>query len=161
RPLWAIRYPPFCLAANVFQRWDPYGYRLWPSRSIAHRYPLDAPRAVTLNSNADGFRSRREFESRDGRPRIVGLGDSMGCGEGVEEQARFPELLGAAEPAGRVDNLGMVGFGPDLMLRALETVGLDPPPAVVILAMFTDDPRRVAPPYQGVGFPLPRFALRD
>lgn len=152
RPQWAITHPPSCFYANVFQEWPAYGYRLWPSRTIA------APDgSATFHANAAGFRARREVDARDARPRIVVLGDSMVFGVGVEEEARFTELLEAAEPGWRVDNLGMIGFGPDLMLRALEAVGLDPPPAAVVLAMFTDDFRRVVPPYQGAGFALPRY----
>src|SRR5262249_46976068 len=81
-------------------------------------------------------------------------------GEGVEEDERFTERLEAIEPGWRVDNLGMVGFGPDLMLRALETVGLDPPPRAVLFAIFTDDFRRVVAPYAGAGFRIPPSELR-
>jgi hypothetical protein len=125
------------------------------------RYPPDAPHTVTLTSNADGFRSRRELRQPDERTRIVVLGDSMVFGEGVEEPERFTELLETMEPGWRVENLGMVGYGPDLMLRALEHVGLDPVPDVVVLAQFTDDFRRVVLPYAGAGFLLPRYVLRD
>jgi len=92
---------------------------------------------------------------------VVVLGDSMVFGVGVEEAERCTEVLEALEPGWRVDNLGMVGYGPDLMLRALEAVGLDPPPDVVVLVIFSHDVYRVAPEVPGVGFPLPRFVLRS
>jgi hypothetical protein len=126
---------------------------------VPYRYPHDAPYTVTVTSNADGFRGRRELDARDARARIVVLGDSMVFGPGVEEPERFTELLEGMAPGWRVDNLGMIGYGPDLMVRALEHVGLDPMPAVVVLAQFTDDFRRVVPPYSGAGFPLPRYQL--
>jgi hypothetical protein len=122
---------------------------------------IEHPRLVTVTSNRDGFRSRRELRPGDGRTQIVMLGDSMVFGVGVEEPERFTELLEQREPDWRVENLGMVGFGPDLMLRALETVGLDPKPDVVVLGMFSHDVYRVVPEAQGAGFPVPRFALVD
>jgi hypothetical protein len=159
--LWTIHYPPICWRPDLYQRFDPYGYRLWPSRRMRHLYPVDHPRALRITSNSDGFRSRRELRPGDERTRIVVLGDSMVFGMGVEEPERFTELLEAREPRWRVENLGMTGFGPDLMVRALETVGLDPKPDVVVLGMFSHDVYRVAPEAQGVGFPIPRFELRD
>ncbi len=160
RPGWAIFYPPICFRPDLYQPIETYGYRLFPSRSVPHRYPIERGRTLTLTSNADGFRSRREFHTADERARIVVVGDSMVYGEGVEEPERFTERLEALEPGWRVDNLGMVGFGPDLMLRALESVGLDPPPRAVLFAVFTDDFRRVVPPYSGAGFRIPRYELR-
>jgi hypothetical protein len=55
--------------------------------------------------------------------------------------------------------MGMTGFGLDLMLRALETVGIKAAPDVVVLAVYTDDFRRLLPYYSGVGYPIPKFRL--
>jgi hypothetical protein len=161
RPLWVIPYPPVCLRSDLFQRWDAYGYRLWPSRLTQLRWPPTSGRTVRITANAEGFRMRHDLRAPAGRPRIVVVGDSMIFGLGVEEPERVTELLEAAEPGWRVDNMGMVGFGPDLMLMSFEAVGLDPPPAVVVVALFTHDLYRVAPEVDGVGFPVPRFVLRD
>src|SRR5439155_20733292 len=111
---------------------------------------------LTLVSHQVGFRGRRELLEAAGGRRVVVLGDSMVFGVGVEEAERCTELLEALEPGWRVDNLGMVGYGPDLMLRALEAVGLDPPPDVVVLVIFSHDVYRVAPEAPGVGFSIPR-----
>lgn len=159
-PLWAILDPPVCFRPDLFQPVEAYGYRLWPSRTIEHVYPPQAPRRLTLTTNADGFRGRN-LHQPDPRPRLVIAGDSMVFGEGVQEEERFTNVLEAIEPRWRVENLGMIGYGPDLMLRALEAVGLDPAPDVVVFAIFTDDFRRLAPHYAGAGFPLPRFDLED
>jgi hypothetical protein len=145
---------------ELYQEYKPYGYRLWPSRTTTYLYPRQNPRRLTLVSNRDGFRSRREFGEPDARRRIVVVGDSMVFGDGVEESERFTERLEAGDPSWRVDNLGMTAFGPDLMLRALEEVGLRMKPAVVIITMYTDDFRRVRPEYAAVGFEIPKFALR-
>jgi hypothetical protein len=147
--------------SELYQAHEPYGYRLWPSRTTTYLYPRQNPRQLTVTSNRHGFRDRRELDQPDARPRVIVLGDSMVFGEGVEEPERFTEQLEAEEPRWRVDNLGMTGFGPDLMLRALEQVGLGLKPQVVILAIYTDDFRRVRPEYAGAGFEIPRFELQS
>lgn len=157
-PGWVLFFPPHCFRPDLYQRWDAYGYRLWPSQVMRQTYDGPPARTVTYRSNRHGFRSPQR-DPADRRPRIVVLGDSLTFGIGVEEAERFTERLEAAHPDWRVDNLGMIGFGPDLMLRALDAVGLDPPPAVVVMAVFTDDFRRVVRPYAGAGFPIPRFVL--
>jgi hypothetical protein len=111
-------------------------------------------------SNRHGFRESRELDEPDDRPRVAMLGDSFVFGEGVEEEERFTEVL--EELSGlRVDNLGMTGWGPDLMLRALETAGVAAGPEVVLLCLYTHDFRRVHPLYAGIGFQIPRYELRD
>jgi hypothetical protein len=160
-PLWAIPYPPRSYRPGLFEPWDCCGYRLRRSRVFRDRYPFPGGTFYTITANADGFRSRRELDEPDPRPRVLVLGDSMIFGTGVEEPDRVTERLEAAEPGWRVDNLGMIGFGPDLMLRALEAEGLATHPAVVVLAMFSHDVYRVIPEMVGAGFPLPRYELRD
>jgi hypothetical protein len=85
----------------------------------------------------------------------------MVWGEGVEEPERFTNILETLQPSWRIDNLGMTGFGPDLMLRALEEVGLKFQSDVVIFSIYTDDLRRVHPYYYGMGFWLPRYSLES
>ncbi len=157
-PQWMVFDPPVCFRPDLFEQ-SSFGYRLHPGLAKPYTYPKDAPRSITLRANAQGFRGRRDLNESDPRLRIVVAGDSMVFGQGVEEEERFTEQLEARRADWRVDNLGMVGYGTDLMLRALEAVGLEPAPDVVVLAVFTDDLRRVAAPYAGVGFPIPRFAL--
>ncbi len=159
-PGWTIFFPPICFRPDLFEQ-VPWGYRLHPSRTLQHRYPPRGGPTVQLRSNADGFRSRREFRDADSRPRVVVLGDSLIFGEGVEESERVTEVMESASPAWRIDNLGMIGYGPDLMLRAFEAVGRPTAPDTVIVAIYTDDVRRVSRYYSGVGFPIPRFVLRD
>ncbi|HMB67774.1 MAG TPA: SGNH/GDSL hydrolase family protein [bacterium] len=151
--------------------WDPsicamyaanpdYGYALQPSASTDYLYPEDDPRRLTVVSNRRGFRDDRELDDPDDRPRVLVLGDSFVFGEGVEARERFTDgledLLGY-----RVDSVGMTGWGPDLMLRALETVGPEARPDAVLLCLYTHDFRRVHPLYAGIGFEIPRYELRD
>ena len=156
-PLWHVPYPPRCSRPRLYEEFDPYGYRLRPHIRLQDEYPPGHPTTVT--SNADGFRGSRDLHATDARRRIVVLGDSMVFGSGVDEDERFTERLEAAEPARRVDNLGMVGYGPDLMLRALEQVGVALEPAIVVMTIFSHDVYRVVPEASGVGFAVPRFVL--
>jgi hypothetical protein len=160
-PAWTIPYPPVCYRPDLFERHDPYGYRLRPGRSFQHGWPTAGGRTVTFTSNAQGFRSAHDFTVADDQTRIVILGDSMVFGVGVDASERFTEILETLEPTWRLDNLGMVAYGPDLMLRALEAVGLSIPPDVVVFAIFSHDFYRVAPEGMGVGFPIPRFVLEN
>jgi hypothetical protein len=156
---WAPSYPLVCERPELYEQFEPHGYRLWPSRCTHYFYPRHNPRKLTVASNSAGFRSSREFAEPDERLRVLVGGDSFVFGEGVEESERFTNVLEAMQPTWRVDNLGMTGFGPDLMLRALEEVGLRLNPDVVLLCMYTDDFRRVRPRYAGVGYEIPRFKL--
>ena len=154
-------YPPQCIRPGLVEAYEPYGYRLIPSRRTTYSYPQDNPRTLSLISNRDGFRASRELDERDARPRVLILGDSFVFGDGVEESERFTNVLETLKPSWRIDNLGMVGYGPDLMLRALEVVGLKLKPALVVFCMYTDDFRRVRPEYAGTGFLIPRYKLES
>jgi hypothetical protein len=107
--------------------------------------------------NSDGFRNSREFDERDGRPRILVTGDSFVFGQGVRAEHRLTEQLESMEPRWRVDNMGMTGWGIDLMIRAIEQFGKKAHPDVVVLSVYTDDFRRMVPYYAGVGFAYPKF----
>jgi len=159
-PEWRLFDPPVCFRPDLFEQ-TAWGYRLHPARTLPLHPGRGDAREQVVVSNAQGFRGGRDLSDPDARPRIAVLGDSMVFGGGVTEAERFTERLEVAEPGWRVDNLGMIGYGPDLMLRALEAVGLDPPPAAVVMAVYADDPRRLAPLYAGVGFPIPRWVVRD
>jgi hypothetical protein len=154
-------YPPVTSRPELYQEFEPYGYRLWPSRTNTYLYPRKNPRQLTVVSNSAGFRDSRELHEPDHRTRILVVGDSFVFGEGVEERERFTNVLEIMEPGWRVDNLGMTGFGPDLMLRALEEIGLESSPNAVAFCIYTDDFRRVQPHYAGVGFKIPRFELKS
>ena len=138
---------------------DPsVGYRLRPSRTMSYRYPANGP-LITLVSNSDGLRSDRELDERDARTRILVVGNSFVFGEGVSEDERLMEVLEELEPDWRVDNLGMPGWGLDLMVRALERYGRKSDPDVVVLALYTDDFRRLLRYYAGQGFAYRKFEL--
>jgi hypothetical protein len=156
--------PPLSLSParpDLFQADEQVGYRLWKSAQMCDRYPLDSPDVIPIISNADGFRSSREYDEPDPRRRILVVGDSFVYGMGVREEERFTEMLEALEPAWRVDSLGMPGWGLDLMIRGLDRVGLKANPSMVILAVYTDDFRRLLPYYSGMGYAYVKFELND
>jgi len=143
-------------------RADPeLGYTLRPSTKTTYTYPVGSTTVIALQSNADGFRNNREFDEADSRTRIWFLGDSMVLGEGVEADRRLTSVIESREPGWRVDNLGMTGWGLDLMVRALERVSQRITPDVVVLAFYTDDFRRLRPLYSGMGYAFPKFELEN
>ena len=146
---------------DLFRPDERIGYHLWPSTATMWRDPPDSPRVLSLISNSDGFRSSRELDEPDSRYRILVVGDSFVFGLGVEVEERFSDVLERLEPSWRVDNLGMVGFGLDLMVRSIEHVGLKARPDMVVLAVYTDCFRRLLPYYSGMGYALPKFHLGD
>lgn len=137
------------------------GYHLWPSTSTFDRYPATSPKITALISNSDGFRCSREYGSGGGEERLLVVGDSFVFGMGVAADDRFTEVLERELPGWRVDNLGMTGWGIDLMVRGLETFGPKAKPKAVVLSVYTDDFRRVLPLYTGAGFLIPKYELVD
>jgi len=153
--------PPPTRLPELYAPSPDYGYSLWPSTTNTYTYPPAEPRLLTVRSNAHGFREARELDQSDDRPRVLVVGDSFVFGEGVEADERFTNQLEAVEPAWRIDNIGMTGWGPDLMLLAVEAVAPVVSPDVVVFTLFTDDFRRVRTTYAGMGFAIPRFVLED
>ncbi len=79
----------------------------------------------------------------------------------MHAEERLTEVIESMEPGWRVDNMGMTGYGLDLMVRALERFVEEARPDVVVLCFYTDDFRRLLPYYAGVGFEYPKFELND
>ena len=143
-------------------RADPdVGYTLWPGATTVYRSPETSRETIPLVSNSDGFRTSREFDEHDERTRILIVGDSFVFGQGVRAEDRVTEQLESLDTRRRVDNMGMTGWGLDLMVRAIERFGKKADPDVVVLAVYTDDFRRLFPYYAGVGFAYPKFELVD
>lgn len=150
---------PIPLRPDLYRADPELGYTLWPSTRILYHYPVTSPRELLLVSNSDGFRNAREFDEADSRLRIWVLGDSMVFGDGVAAADRFTEVIERLEPGWRVDNLGMTGWGLDLMVRAFERISRRVRPDVLVLGFYTDDFRRLNPFYSGQGYPFPKFEL--
>lgn len=156
-----LELPPQPTRPEMFAPDPNVGYHLWPSTRTCMRYPPNSHRMVHVVSNSDGFASSRELGDADPRPRVLVLGDSFVFGTGVNEGSRFTEVVEEIEPRWRVDNLGMPGWGVDLMIRGFDQYGAKARPKVAVLAVYTDDFRRVEPLYAGVGYPFTKFTLED
>ena len=146
---------------DIFRGDETLGYRLWKSSAMCYRYPVDNPEIHPVNSNSDGFRSTREYGESDSRSHVVVVGDSFVFGMGVREEDRLTEVLESLEPTWRVHNMGMPGWGIDLMIRAIELLASKTQPDIVALAVYTDDFRRLLPYYAGTGYAIPKFELKD
>ncbi len=146
---------------DLFVTDNDVGYHLWPSTSTFDRYPSTAQHITDIVSNSDGFRNPREFGAPGNEKRLLIIGDSFVFGLGVNSKDRLTEVLETKISGWRVDNLGMGGWGMDLMLRALEKFGSKINPDIVILAVYTDDFRRVMPRYAGMGFTIPKYELNN
>lgn len=155
------RYPPRSRQPELYESKPGYGYALRPDRTATYEYPPAAPRTITVHSDAYGFRNAHDISERDDRIRILVLGDSYTFGEGVQEGERFTDYVQEMEPGWRIDNIAIPGYGPDLMLLALEAVIAVARPDVVVVAPSFDDFRRVRPRYAGLGYAIPRFELQD
>lgn len=152
-------YPPEPRWTEVYTSHPEYGYALHPTHTVSFDYPPEAPRSLTIRSNSQGFRQVRELGKEDVRPHVLVTGDSFTFGQGVEESERFTDRIETLRPELRVDNVGMTGWGLDMMLLALETVVPRTQPDIVVIAIFYDDFRRVRARYSGLGFSIPRFSV--
>ena len=140
-----------------------FGYRLRLDSRFARPVSPKRPGVVPEPwvSNSDGFRATRELDEPDERTRVLVIGDSFVFGLGVDQADRFTDQLERLRPDLRVDNLGMNGFGTDLMLMAYEDVALDVPVDAVVLCYFVGGFSRVWPYFAGYGYALPRYVLED
>lgn len=155
-------FPPPPVRSDLFVPDSSFGYHLWPESRTCMRYPGNTHRMLGLISNSDGFASSRNLGEPDSRPRVLVIGDSFTMGLGVNEGTRYTEVLEDLEPRWRVDNMGMMGWGLDLMVRSLEALGKKAQPTVVVLSVYTDDLTRVAPRFVGAaGHAYRKFAVVD
>lgn len=94
-------------------------------------------RTITISNNSDGFRDVEPV--RDGRPRIVFLGDSFVWGTGLEARERFTDKLRAKHPEWTVYNFGVVGYGTDQEYLLLKSRFEKYQPQVVFVLFCTEN----------------------
>jgi len=153
-------YPPQSRQPELYEADARYGYALRPNQTASYEYPPGEPRTIIVHSDAYGFRNTHDMGAEDPRVRVLVVGDSYTFGEGVQEGERFTDYLQEMEPEWRVDNIGMPGYGPDLMFLALKAILPLARPDIVVISLFFDDFRRVRPEFSGLGYASPRFELR-
>jgi hypothetical protein len=155
-------YPPAPARPDLFTGDTIVGYHLWPQTRTCMRYPGNTHRMLSLISNSDGFASSRELGEPDPRPRVLVIGDSFTMGLGVNEGTRYTEIVEDLEPRWRVDNMGMIGWGLDLMVRALEAHGKKARPNAVVFAVYTESLARLSPRWIGQApVPFRKYELVD
>jgi lysophospholipase L1-like esterase len=99
---------------------------------------------ATLETNSIGLRGpETTVEKPDGVRRLVGLGDSILFGWGVDAEERCLEIAAASlsaegSPVEAV-NLAVVGYNTVMEVETLRERGLAFAPDVVVLAFFTND----------------------
>jgi hypothetical protein len=94
-----------------------------------------------LRTNSFGMRSDREYPlaRRNGRRRIVLLGDSYAAGSGVSNNDRFSDLLEKSYPNLDVMNFGLPGTGTDQQVLIYETYAKPFEADAYIFAPFHDN----------------------
>ena len=110
-------------------------------------------------SNAQGFRSERDFDERR-EPMIAVTGDSFTWGYGVEYRQTFGDLLEKRLEGNVVYNFAMPGFGVDQMWMSIRHQALPLHPALVVVAFIDEDFERSLTAYRiNEGFYKPRFIV--
>ena len=132
--------PPFYLGEVEAERdatYDPLlGWKLPPEAVLTE---TREEYSVSYTSNAQGFRSQRDFTDPVKGRRIALLGDSYTFGSGVEDDETFAARLESLLEDTWCDNLGIGAFGIDQMWLALRHYALPLKPDLVILSFVRPD----------------------
>jgi len=94
-------------------------------------------RTMRISNNSDGLRDVEPI--REGRPKIVFLGDSFVWGVGVDAGERFTDKLRAKHGDWGVYNFGVVGYGTDQEYLLLKSRFEKYQPQVVFLVFCTEN----------------------
>jgi hypothetical protein len=112
-----------------------------------------------LNTNSKSLRGKREFSyGRDGRLRILILGDSFTFGDEVSDDETYSSYLQEMLPNAEVINMGVHGYGHDQMLILLKEEGIKYAPDIVIVGFLPLDMSRNLLIFRD--YAKPRFLLR-
>lgn len=109
------------------------GYRLAPDFEGRH---VTGEYAVTIRTNAHGFRDDPLGPPRADTRRILALGDSFGFGHGVEAEQAYPALLETLLPRTEVVNAAAPGYGTRDELSLLRAEAGRLAPDTVLLAVY-------------------------
>jgi hypothetical protein len=140
----------FVADADLGWRMRPHHTFAWDSEEWKSSY----------RSNGDGFRSDREFDPSDRRPKIVLVGDSFTFGSFVEYADTFGARIEESLSGPLVYNLGMPGYGIDQIWMSVRHVALRLHPSLVVMGFIDDDFDRSLSAFRiGEGFNKPTFVL--
>ena len=119
------------------------GHRFVPH--LAARVPNELG-GYYVRTNAQGFRSEIEFVKRkSGKPRVLFFGDSFTAGDGVDNRARFSDLI-AEELNAEAFNYGLPGSGTDQQLLTLEGMAKDVEADLIVLSVYVENIERIVAP---------------
>jgi len=115
-----------------------------------------------VESNAQGFRSPRDFDSLQPCQRIAIAGDSFTYGISVTYEKTFAALTEAGVERSCVDNMGLPGFGLDQIWQTVRTQALPLHPRLIVVAFISSDLTRSEEAYRTFeGFNKPTFRLMN
>ncbi len=134
---------------------DELGWRYRPGVRARH---ASAEFDVAIEINAQGFRGPDWPASRDARPLVLVLGDSMVFGWGVQEDESLCGLLRAQNAGWDVRSAGISGYAPDQQLLLLRRLGAELRPDVVVCVSTANDVYEVASD-EMYGLRKPRFVV--
>ena len=143
----------------VFFQYDPLlGWKNRPGAEGWFRIP-DTRTHVRIN--AQGLRDVDHAYARQGKHRVLVLGDSFTWGFGVEEHERYTDRLAALlGDSVEIINTGVSGYGTDQELLYYQVEGFRYHPEVVLLEFVTNDLTNNVNAVQYT-YPKPHFLLRD
>jgi hypothetical protein len=133
------------------------GWRFAPNRTVSHQgWEFKVP----ITTNSLGFRDgEHAFERKDGRRRVLLLGDSFGMGYGVEQEYSFASVL---QDAGtEVINLSVSAYGTDQELLLYQTLGKRYDVDAVLLALTIGNDLADITGHHSIIFNKPWFELED
>ncbi len=147
-------------------QYDPeLGHKYVPNQTACLKYGKGT---YLVETDEKGFRNTPN-KIRDGKLKIVCIGDSYVAGDGVSNKFRFTDLL-EKEYDCEVLNLGVSGYGIDQQLLAYEKYAKDFEHDLVLFCPFMGDVQRnLLPARKGMDrktggqmlIPKPYFSLKD
>jgi lysophospholipase L1-like esterase len=126
---------------NFFVQYDPdLGWMNRKGAAGELRPPDDSLSLTQIRINSEGFRGKEvRLPKPKGGKRILFLGDSNTFGYGVNEDARFSNLLENRLTGYDTVNLGVFGYGTDQEAILFEREGLRFAPDLVVAAFSAGD----------------------
>ena len=122
---------------NYIEYHPTRGWATRPNVSVTYGKPEFAN---VFTHNSMGFRGPEiDPLERQGRIRILALGDSMTYGFGVENDETYSALLEQLDPRLQVLNTGVAGYSTAEELLMLKEQGLALDPDIVLLGFFWND----------------------
>jgi len=143
----------------VFFEYDPV--LGWKNRPGADGWFSISDSRTHVQINSKGLRDGEHAYARQGKPRVLVLGDSFTWGFGVERHERYTDRLGALlGDSVEMINAGVSGYGTDQELLYYQVEGVRYHPDVVLLQFVSNDLTNNVSAVQYT-YPKPYFLLQN